>query len=169
MTPLSALHSLAFLLPFLSVGARRLHDLEMSGWWFPLFPIMMGLLLVVDPVDLKFMFLLVFIFVVVSLVVFCRKGKVEGNKYGESPLLVVQTDQGTSLVHSQYHRSSIMQGGLDLMGTLIGWLFGLAAAAAWFTHLYVCFTDERWGFLIAGAIFFPIAIVHGIGLWFGIW
>ncbi len=41
--------------------------------------------------------------------------------------------------------------------------------AAWFTHLYTCFTDERWGFLIAGAIFFPVAIIHGIGIWFGIW
>lgn len=41
--------------------------------------------------------------------------------------------------------------------------------AAWFTHLFTCFSDERWGFLIAGAIFFPIAIVHGIGIWFGLW
>lgn len=40
---------------------------------------------------------------------------------------------------------------------------------AWFTHLYVCFTAGRWGFLIAGALFFPIAIIHGIGVWFGIW
>ena len=44
-----------------------------------------------------------------------------------------------------------------------------ASAAAWFTHLYVCFSDDRWGFLIAGAIMFPIAIVHGIGIWFGFW
>lgn len=45
----------------------------------------------------------------------------------------------------------------------------IVPVAAWFTHLYECFTDERWGFLIAGAIFFPIAIVHGIGTWLGIW
>lgn len=45
----------------------------------------------------------------------------------------------------------------------------LSSFAAWFTHLYTCFTDERWGFLIAGAIFFPIAIVHGVGIWLGIW
>ncbi len=43
------------------------------------------------------------------------------------------------------------------------------SVSAWFTHLYVCFTDDRWGFLIAGAIMFPIAIFHGIGTWFGIW
>ena len=43
------------------------------------------------------------------------------------------------------------------------------STAAWFTHLYVCFSDDRWGFLIAGALMFPIAIIHGIGIWFGIW
>lgn len=51
----------------------------------------------------------------------------------------------------------------------VGGLIFLACIVAWFTHLYTCFTDERWGFLIAGAIFFPIAIVHGVGIWFGVW
>ena len=51
-----------------------------------------------------------------------------------------------------------------LLGALIMW-----APAAWITHLVVCFTDEKWGFLIAGAIFFPVAIVHGTGTWFGAW
>lgn len=41
--------------------------------------------------------------------------------------------------------------------------------SAWFTHLYVCFSEEKWGFLVAGAVMFPIAIVHGIGIWLGIW
>jgi hypothetical protein len=44
-----------------------------------------------------------------------------------------------------------------------------ACFAAWLTHLYVCFHHNRWGFLVAGALFFPIAIVHGIGIWFGVW
>lgn len=39
----------------------------------------------------------------------------------------------------------------------------------WFTHIYVCFSHEKWGFLIAGAVFFPVAIAHGIGTWFGLW
>jgi hypothetical protein len=55
------------------------------------------------------------------------------------------------------------------MGGLIGLGVGALCLFAWFTHIYVCFTDDRWGFLIAGALFFPIAIVHGIGLWLGIW
>lgn len=45
----------------------------------------------------------------------------------------------------------------------------LVSVMAWFTHLYKCFNEEQWGFLIAGAIFFPIAIIHGIGTWFGAW
>ena len=62
------------------------------------------------------------------------------------------------------------------MGRLTEGLGGLfmilligASTAAWFTHLLVCFSDDRWGFLIAGAIMFPIAIVHGVGIWFGAW
>jgi len=39
--------------------------------------------------------------------------------------------------------------------------------AAWLTHVVVCLSQGRWGFLIAGGIFFPIAIVHGIGYWLG--
>jgi len=55
------------------------------------------------------------------------------------------------------------------MGNLIGIVLGLGSVLAWFTHLFVCFSDDRWGFLIAGAIMFPIAIVHGVGIWFGFW
>jgi len=52
-------------------------------------------------------------------------------------------------------------------------IFGLTTVAltlaAWGQHLYTCFTNEQWGFLVAGAIFFPIAVVHGIGIWLGVW
>jgi len=47
--------------------------------------------------------------------------------------------------------------------------FVITMAAAWFTHLYTCFSEEKWGFLIGGALFFPVAIIHGIGIWLGIW
>ena len=43
----------------------------------------------------------------------------------------------------------------------------LVCLVAWFTHVIVCIQTATWGFLIAGAIFFPVAIVHGVGLWFG--
>lgn len=44
--------------------------------------------------------------------------------------------------------------------------FVLVFVAAWFTHIITCFSDGLWGFLVAGAIFFPIGIFHGIYLWF---
>ena len=58
---------------------------------------------------------------------------------------------------------------MDKLSGLLGILLIGVSTAAWFTHLVVCFTDDRWGFLIAGAIMFPIAIVHGAGVWFGAW
>lgn len=50
------------------------------------------------------------------------------------------------------------------MGSWIiyGWLL-----ASWPTHIFVCLDDGSWGFLVAGAIFFPIANIHGTGIWFG--
>jgi hypothetical protein len=43
---------------------------------------------------------------------------------------------------------------------------GLASVAAWFTHIFTCFADGLWGFLLAGAVFFPIGVLHGFYLWF---
>jgi len=48
-------------------------------------------------------------------------------------------------------------------------LMFLATFAGWLTHLYVCFTTAAWGFLIAGAIFAPIGVIHGWGIWLGVW
>lgn len=55
------------------------------------------------------------------------------------------------------------------MGYIIWLIVGSISILSWFNHIFVCFTDDRWGFLIAGALFFPIAIVHGFGAWFGFW
>ncbi len=55
------------------------------------------------------------------------------------------------------------------MKELIAGTVVLGCIAAWFTHLYVCFVAGAWGFLIAGAIFFPVALVHGVGIWLGVW
>lgn len=48
----------------------------------------------------------------------------------------------------------------------MGWLFGLVLFAAWLNHVFTCFAEGMWGFLLAGAVFFPIGILHGIYLWF---
>jgi hypothetical protein len=47
---------------------------------------------------------------------------------------------------------------------IVAWL-----AASWITHVVVCLKAGSWGFLIAGAIMFPVAVVHGTGCWFGAW
>lgn len=48
---------------------------------------------------------------------------------------------------------------------LIGALWA-TVVMAWLTHIVTCFSTAAWGFLIAGAIFFPIGIFHGFYLWF---
>lgn len=61
----------------------------------------------------------------------------------------------------------------ERFGNAIGWIVGLTLwavpAAAWLTHVIHCIQEERWVFLLAGAIFAPIGVVHGIGLWIGFW
>lgn len=44
--------------------------------------------------------------------------------------------------------------------------FFIACLAAWLTHIFTCFGHAMWGFLVAGALFFPIGILHGFFLWF---
>lgn len=48
----------------------------------------------------------------------------------------------------------------------MGELIVLACGLAWLTHILYCFSHLMWGFLVAGAIFFPIGIMHGVYLWF---
>jgi len=49
---------------------------------------------------------------------------------------------------------------------MIGLVLIVACVAAWLTHVITCISAAAWGFMIAGAIFFPVAIVHGIYIWF---
>jgi len=55
------------------------------------------------------------------------------------------------------------------MNNLFGFLILSWMIASWFTHVIVCFKTAAWGFLIGGALFFPVAFVHGTGIWFGAW
>jgi hypothetical protein len=48
----------------------------------------------------------------------------------------------------------------------MGWIFAFICMAAWAEHIFTCFGQGLWGFLIAGALFFPIGILHGMYLWF---
>jgi hypothetical protein len=41
--------------------------------------------------------------------------------------------------------------------------------AALLTHVVSCAHDKLWGFLALGAMVVPVGILHGIGVWFGLW
>jgi hypothetical protein len=43
------------------------------------------------------------------------------------------------------------------------------AYSAWLTSIIFCATNGHRPLMIAGAAFFPVGIVHGIGIWFGGW
>ena len=53
-------------------------------------------------------------------------------------------------------------------GTLASVIFGLLVVAGWLTHIIVTIQTAKWILLLAGAILFPIGIIHGWGIWFGI-
>jgi hypothetical protein len=58
---------------------------------------------------------------------------------------------------------------MEGFGILSAMALGLVALGGWLQHLYTCFTLGKWGFLIAGAIFAPVGIIHGWGIWLGLW
>lgn len=62
-----------------------------------------------------------------------------------------------------------MKNQLGVVAGLFVVVMFLLSFAAWVTHIITCLSDGKWGFLIAGAIAFPIAVVHGVGIWFGVW
>ena len=33
----------------------------------------------------------------------------------------------------------------------------------------IVFLIAAWGFLVAGALVAPIGVIHGTGIWFGVW
>ena len=46
---------------------------------------------------------------------------------------------------------------------------GLVGYAAWLTSIVFCAAEGMRPLLVAAALFFPVGIVHGIGVWFGGW
>lgn len=58
---------------------------------------------------------------------------------------------------------------MNNLGLWAGVVFFIQVIAAWITHIVVCLKTASWGFLIAGALCFPIGWIHGTGIWFGWW
>ena len=63
--------------------------------------------------------------------------------------------------------NKLKNAGIGVISAVIITVF--ICVAAWITHVISCLANGEWGFLIAGALAFPIAIIHGIGTWFGFW
>jgi len=60
-------------------------------------------------------------------------------------------------------------GAMDFQ-TALSILLGCAFCyAAWLTSIVFCAVSGQRPLLIAAATFFPVGIVHGIGVWFGGW
>jgi hypothetical protein len=60
-------------------------------------------------------------------------------------------------------------GPMDLQTVLFFAVPILFAYAAWLTSVVFCASNGARPLLIADATFFPVGVVHGIGLWFGGW
>ena len=60
-------------------------------------------------------------------------------------------------------------GAMDLSTALTFLLLAAFCYAAWLTSIVFSAAHGAMPLLIAAATFFPIGIVHGIGLWFGGW
>lgn len=54
----------------------------------------------------------------------------------------------------------------ESLWTIIGVAVFLTVFGGYLNHLIYCFSHDMWGFLIAGAIFFPVGIFHGVYLFF---
>jgi hypothetical protein len=45
----------------------------------------------------------------------------------------------------------------------------LTPVVAWLTHVVECLITAKYGLLIAGVIFPPVGVIHGVSVWFGGW
>jgi hypothetical protein len=64
---------------------------------------------------------------------------------------------------------SAIKGAMDLQTAATLLTGGLFIYAAWLTSIVFCAANDRYPLLIASAVFFPVGVVHGIGVWFGGW
>jgi len=59
--------------------------------------------------------------------------------------------------------------GADLVSLTALAAAGLFTYSAWLTSIVFCASAGLRPLLIASALFFPVGVVHGIGIWFGGW
>ena len=64
---------------------------------------------------------------------------------------------------------TILRGGMNLWTALALLLSGMTCYAAWLTSIVFSGAAGHYPLLVAAALFCPVGIVHGIGVWFGGW
>lgn len=52
---------------------------------------------------------------------------------------------------------------------IFGIAFFIAMTGGFIQHVVTCVYEDRIFLLFAGIFFFPVGIIHGIGVWIGVW
>lgn len=73
-----------------------------------------------------------------------------------------------SLQLTRAENSALVENKMDDFLSILASLFSLAMICAWITHVIHCLLTAKYLLLIAGAFVFPVGIIHGIGIWFGV-
>jgi hypothetical protein len=60
-------------------------------------------------------------------------------------------------------------GAMDIQTAVAFLLIAAISYSAWLTSIVFCAANDRWSLLVAAASFFPVGIMHGVGIWFGGW
>jgi hypothetical protein len=75
-------------------------------------------------------------------------------------------------VRNFYVRRRSQPPGTSHLGAAAGALFMilllLGSAAAWVTHVIVCIKASAWILLLFGCFVAPVGVVHGFGVWLGV-
>jgi hypothetical protein len=64
---------------------------------------------------------------------------------------------------------TILRGGMGLPTALSLLASATACYAAWLTSIVFSGVAGHYALLTAAALFFPVGVVHGVGVWFGGW
>lgn len=60
-------------------------------------------------------------------------------------------------------------GAIAAISAILVWVAIIVGSlAAWVTHVLVCIKASAWILLAFGCIVAPVGVVHGVGVWFGI-
>lgn len=59
--------------------------------------------------------------------------------------------------------------GVAVVSLVLAWAaLLLATVAAWITHVVVCIKASAWILLLFGCVVAPVGVIHGVGVWLGV-